>query len=314
MFYLLVKIKMSVVAPKFESNEVSTKTIICTSNLKWDIDLLFEYLPIVDYERVIKKRGRKKKTEVPIKNIFLECGSIINLQLKGKHRGCLLKPKKKNSEKYFRNSITIVVMLENGKIINVKLSNNGKFQITGCKLDKHFLQSVEYIYKNAKKIEYLTNETVMELKTVDQNPKFVFNIVMKNVDFKIGFPIQREKLNTFFHDNTEFVSFFDSCIVTGVILKLKSTTPRDEYLDCLEILPDDSVQIYKVKFEQFLEYHEEKEIKKEMKKEKHHTFLCFQSGSCIYSSCASSMPEIYDKFMKLVHDNRDLIEDKIVKS
>lgn len=300
--------------PTFESNEVSTKTIICTSNLKFDIDLLFEYLPIVDYEIVVKKRGRKKKTEIPVLNKFVDTGSIINLQLKGKSRGCLLKQKKKGSEKYFRNSITIVVMLSNGKIINVKLSNNGKFQITGCKLDIHFLQCVEYIYKHTKLAEIQTGEELMEFKSQNKNPKFVFNIVMKNVDFKIGFPIQREKLNTFFHDNTDFVSFFDSCIVTGVILKLKSTSPRDEFLNCLEINPDGTSKVYDVKFEKFLEFHDEKEIKKEMKKERHHTFLCFQSGSCIYSSCASSMPEIYNKFMKLVLENRNLIEDKIVNT
>lgn len=304
-----------IVIPNFELNEISTKTVIATSNLKFDIELMYEYLPITDYIVQKKKRGRKKKCELVVENKYIAPGSIISIQYRGKIRGAVLKSKKKGNEKYFRNSITLVLMLDNNKIINLKLSNNGKFQITGCKEDEQYTKCVGYIYAHTCATQRMTGEELVALKVItgiNKNPKFVFNVVMKNVDFKIGFPIHREKLNSFFHINTEFSTFFEGCIVTGVIIKIKSKNPHDTYLDCLEIMPDGKNVVYKVVFNDYLEFHDEKERKKEMRKEKNHTFLCFGSGSCIQSGCGGDMPEIFTKFMKIVLENRAAIEETVI--
>ena len=61
-----MEIKMSTkpkkpVMPDFENIQVSTKTVIAKTNARYDIQKLFESLPVTEYTVVKKKRGRKKK-------------------------------------------------------------------------------------------------------------------------------------------------------------------------------------------------------------------------------------------------------------
>jgi hypothetical protein len=45
-----------------KSLEVSTKTIIASTNIEIDLDKFFQYIPITTYVPIEKKRGRKKKS------------------------------------------------------------------------------------------------------------------------------------------------------------------------------------------------------------------------------------------------------------
>ena len=141
------------IIPEFSKIKISTETIIAVSNLVFDLNNLYNYLPIVEYVVVKRKRGRKKKVEIIDPNKDVPVGSIISVQNKTNVRGAVLK-KKKESKTYFLNSITIIVMLEHGKMINTKISKNGKFQITGCKSNDHFINCVRYVYDKKGGILY----------------------------------------------------------------------------------------------------------------------------------------------------------------
>ena len=129
----------------FDSIPISTKTVIVETNLDLDINNLYDNLPISDYTLVPKKRGRRRGGVINDPNEHLEPGSIITLKYQGNHRGVDLKKKKKEiqSKKYFRNALTVVMKIQNKsknnlneyKLINFKISKNGKFQITGAKND-----------------------------------------------------------------------------------------------------------------------------------------------------------------------------------
>ncbi len=146
--------------PNFDDIPVSTKTFIVMTNLTIDIKKLFEFLPITPYIVVPKRRGRKKKGATVDPNKGIADGSIITLDLANEIRGVCLKKKKKRDGKsgdYFRNSVTIVMIIDD-KIINFKISRNGKFQMTGCKYDEHAEKCVKYIW------EYIKNSDVYTKK------------------------------------------------------------------------------------------------------------------------------------------------------
>ena len=298
---------------KFEDVPISTQTIISVSNLKFNLNLMYQYLPITEYIIIKKKRGRKKKVEVVNPNQNIAPGSIISIQNKTNIRGSILKESKKENKTYFLNSITIVMVLENGKLINSKISQNGKLQITGCKHIDQCVEMIRYLFKHIKEIEIQIGQSMFALKygskSTNRNPTFIFNVVMKNIDFKVKFNINREKLNQYMNDNTEFCSLFESSVNTGVNIKIKSNVSYENNLDSIEIMPDLTVQKNVVPFSSYTSYLDEKEKKKENKKEKYHTFLVFHSGSIIQSGSGPEMENVYTKFVTILNKYRKEFEE-----
>ena len=134
--------------PNFDDIKVSTKTIIAKTNMTIDLKKLFDYLPITDYKVNPKKRGRKKKIEQIQEKIIIESGSIITLKYENDVRGVEIKKKKidkKKKSKWFRNSFTVVMIIDN-KPINFKICQNGMLQITGCKFDSQAEDCVKFIW------------------------------------------------------------------------------------------------------------------------------------------------------------------------
>jgi TATA-box binding protein (TBP) (component of TFIID and TFIIIB) len=298
---------------KFEDVPISTQTIISVSNLKFNLNLLYQYLPITEYIIIKKKRGRKKKVEVVNPNLNIAPGSIISIQNKTNIRGSILKESKKENKTYFLNSITIVMVLENGKLINSKISQNGKLQITGCKNMEQCVEMIHYLFKHIKEIEVQIGQPMFSLKygskSTNSNPIFIFNVVMKNIDFKVNFNINREKLNIFINDNTNFCSLFESSVNTGVNIKIKSNYSYENNLDSIEIMPNLTVKKNVVPFSAYTSYLDEKEKKKENKKEKYHTFLVFHSGSIIQSGSGPEMNNVYTNFVTTLNKHRKEFEE-----
>jgi hypothetical protein len=198
--------------------------------LQIDLDKFFNYVPITEYIQQEKKRGRKKRKAVEPVIKYLPVGSIILVQKRKEHRGCLLKNKAKRSNTFFLHSVTAVLVLENNKFINIKVSGNGKFQITGCKTEQHYIDTMLYLFLSMQKIEEMTGEKCFKFTNSDTTFRVVFNIVMQNMDFNIGFHISRDKLDRFINSNTDFVSIFEGSISTGVNIKIASEKINDEEL------------------------------------------------------------------------------------
>ena len=195
-----------VVFPKFDDIKVSTKTFIVMSNLDINIINLFDQLPVTDYEVIPKRRGRKKKSSVVDPNQDIKDGSIITLEYEGKIRGVDLKKKrskKKNRGNYFRNSVTIVMTMPENKKINFKVSRNGKFQMTGCKIDAHAEKCIEYMWsymKDMKDVYTMKGDCF----------KVMFIPAMRNIDFALGFLVNRENLDMYINEQTEYHSLLET--------------------------------------------------------------------------------------------------------
>ncbi len=294
----------------FEEVGVSTKTVIAISNLIIDLEKFFNYVAITDFSPIEKKRGRKKRLVIePIVKI-LPVGSIILVQRRKEHRGTLLKNKTKRSTTFFLHSVTAVLALENNKFINIKVSSNGKFQITGCKSEKHYIDTMLYLFKSMRQIEIMTGERCYRFNNSESTLRVVFNTVMQNMDFNIGFNISRDKLDRFLNSSTEFVSIFEGSISTGVNVKVQSEQINDNELTQLHYdVIENKTEILKVPYTNYFNLLEEKERKKESNKDKHHTFLIFASGSIIMSSRGPDMKRVFYNLIQTLLQNRKEFED-----
>lgn len=296
--------------PQFESIPVSTKTFIVMTNLRIDINKLFHFLPITTYVVVPKRRGRKKKIVTVDPNKDIPTGSIITVDLANAVRGVLLKKKKKKDGKqsdYFRNSITIIMIIE-GKKINFKISQNGKFQMTGCKHDGQAEECVKNIW------EYIRDAKHLYSIPEKQSFQAVFIPAMRNIDFSLGFILDREKLDEYFNTRTDYHSLLETSIgYTGVNIKIPVRKPITD-LKIKKIRCRKGVWQRKcsIPYQAYLDTLKPKERQKKVEKERYNTFLVFHSGKVIMSSmCEEFAHDTYYEFLNIIRTNHRLFEEQL---
>lgn len=295
----------------FDDIPPSTRTFIIVTNIAFEIEKLYKALPIVDYVMVPKRRGRKKKTNNVDMNKDIPNGSIISLEFKNEIRGVVVKKKKKKESgksDYFRNAVSIVMIVD-GKRINSKVSRNGKFQMTGCKNEKQAEQFVSHLWNH---IKHMKDVYVLEGKLTE-----LYIPAMRNINFKVGFKIDREKLDKFINTKTRFISLLEAGVwVTGVNMKMPITKKIEDFKIKRIVHDSDNKEIVDyIPYGDYLATLPKRERQKKIDRERHTTFLAFQSGTIICSSmCEESARETYYEFVDIVKKHRDEFEEKIVPS
>jgi hypothetical protein len=302
------------VIKSFDDFSISTKTVIAITNLNINLDSCFTYIPITDYVPIEKRRGRKKRIQIHVDPPQIPFGSVIMIQRKRDFRGTLLKPKTKKISTYFLHSLTIIIALKENKFVNMKISSNGKFQITGCKTNDHYEQSilaVLYIFNKAQDLSGEKIYSVMEPKIDETEPKegcktvtVIFNTVMQNLDFKLGFNICRYKLDNFINKNTTFCSIFEPAIGTGVNVKILMNPSENDLLKLTYNIDTKEIVKSGVNYQEYYNIIGYKELKKDDKKLKYHTFLIFASGSVIMSSRGADMKPTFNKLIDVLLTNK----------
>jgi TATA-box binding protein (TBP) (component of TFIID and TFIIIB) len=291
--------------PKFEESNLSTRTFIINTNLVLVKKFIF-ILPTIEYIITPKKRGRRKKVDLPDPNINIpegsiitiipDDGSVIGIDLKNINR-----PNKKR--KIFRNSTTIVMIIEN-KRINFKISLNGKFQMTGCKSLQQAEKCVKYFWGYIK-----------DTDTYSLSGEFFeayFRPVMCNISFYLGFMINRENLDYYFTMNyPQYPSFWETSIGSaGTNIKFPVTNL-------------DKINIKKLRYsdnkwmKSFVSYEQYKNLfcveKKKKDDGKHTTFLVFHKGKVNMSSVdLEMMDDPFYSFVNIINECRHEIEEKII--
>ena len=300
----------------FSEIQVSTRTVIVVTNCIINLEALFNYIPITDFQPIVKRRGRKKRINIEPTNPKLPYGSIINAQHELKVRGTLLKPKKEKEEglvnkAYFLHCVTLYVSIEDpesgveNKFKNVKIYSNGKFKITGCKNDKQYIDTVKAIFKVFSQIEEFTGESVVQC----QEPYFraVYNTVMQNMDFYMGFSIYREYLDQFINHNTTYKSIYEGSVNTGVNIKIPINPKDDSKLMCMDY--DRVTHQLEQKIVNWADY-KSSFVKKSNNKPQEHTFLVFASGHVIFTSAGPDMEKVFQELIQILIQNRVDFEEK----
>ncbi len=313
--------------PDFSSIKASTNTIIAITNLVFNLELFYTYLPITEFHINRKKRGRKKASTVDVQNDRIKQGSLISLQrtVNGipEVRGITFHKKKNKKKTSFLNSVTAIIMVEKDKSVNIKVSHNGNLQITGCKTEQQCVNALVYLYEIVQHTQGLIGERICHTRN-GQNPTSIFNIVMRNYGFDVGFPINRANLDTYINTHTEYKSIFEPSMNPHVSIKINSPVLPNDKMTKIEITKGQIVNESETRIQtshsyiestvSYSDYIKQLSVKNQdikLKKKKYHTFLCFSSGKCILSSSGSQMPDIYKAFLTLIYENHNLIEEKL---
>jgi len=304
---------------KFMSLSISTMTSVVTTNWNIDISTLFDNISITDYIVVKKKRGRKKKQIVEDPNKDIKPGSIVCMEYSGFKKGSYVKKshssKGKDTNTPFRNSLTLVIKASD-KYINIKLSNNGKLQLTGSKKMEHTIFCIDVLWKKIVNIQKKEGcENVYSLKNDEVIPRAVLKVVMTNVDYDIGYNINRQKLDYYINnDSDEFISIFEpSAVYAGVNIKIPSTDPVDKRITNLYWLGKDNTLVKtQGNYNCYLDLLTEKERLKEVKSSRYHTFLVFYSGRVIQSGPSlNEMNIVHNRFIDFVNNFKGKLIEKI---
>lgn len=164
--------------------------------------------------------------KTPIDNYvtFIEYG--LDKPVKGYSEKLNKKKRKNKVKKTFYNQLTLHV--NQGKIINVKLFNNGKIQLTGLK----------YMEQGEELLNKLINYFI-ELEILNKGSKIIkYRIVMVNSDFDLcevvdgidhNYEINREELHRSV-SNIGLYSSFEPCIYPGVNMKYFINTNTNDGL------------------------------------------------------------------------------------
>ena len=292
----------------FDEIDISTATIIGKTNCKINIAELFTILPTVDYQVVQKKRGRRPKDEKKVIPPTFNDGDIITLKLGDKMKGVDLKSKKKlKNNNYFRNSITIVMSCQN-KFINFKISKNGKFQFTGCKSDNQAHICLSFI------VNLMLNHRKILSLPPSSNFEVIYLTVMSNINFSLGFCINKENLDDYINKHTNYYSLLETTFgYTGVNIKIP--LPSLNNIPIKKMVLDRNTNEWaqtNITYENYISILDEKEKTKEKGKTHYNTFLVFQSGNVILSSPHKEcMRETYHEFLSIIKTCRSTIEEKI---
>lgn len=311
------------------TTEFSTKTIIAFTNIIIDIEKFFKYMPVYDI-CIECKNSRKKRLKdlyhIDDKVENIPDGSLICVKWNNKTRGVVLKTasvvrnyneNKKKRDKYFLNSVTTNLFFKSkkgeqmvDKLVNIKITKTGKFQITGCKNDDLAIRAIHFLYKNMIDVEKWIGEKLFtieeKLQNIDTKNKcvIILQTVMKNRNVNIGFSINREALdlliNRYYKD---YISIFDGT-TSGAGVNVKTIIEKDDIEDFIysELTYSGEVirNVYNgTEFQNIMK-----------KKDGYHTFLCFKSGSCIHSGRGNRMVETFNKFIDILKQHKNEIEEK----
>lgn len=218
------------------------------------------------------------------------------------------RPEEMKKINHFLNQITIVISVGKQPLLNIMMFKDN-LKIAGCKNIDDAVEAVLILWQ-----DYISKyPEAWKLKKGATNPRFVYETVMRNVDFKLGFPIERPALNTLMNEEKFrehiFMSQYESTGHTNVNIKMFSTKPENFKYDCLVIPLDTSREPHFIKLAT-IPYKKTK--KKDSKASKYVTFIVFSSSEIILSGrYDENMKEMYEFFVDVVFKNRKAIEEKL---
>jgi len=323
----MVKVKVpkkKLFETEFDELPITTQTVIANTNFGLNIDMFYEkFTPLsivpnvdistFDYLRngsiVFMKIDEKEKGIEPIKGASRSKKRTTKKETKKSY---------KRGIKNFLNSLTIVMYIKirgyPKKFMNFKISKNGKFQITGCKSIEHAKACVKNIWKIAND-KTIFDCVVLKEHTPENPPMAVFKKVMINTDFDIGYEINREALDTYISEHTDFISNFErSGGYTGVNIKCFCKEPENYTYPILKWDINDPLKKPETTIGTISDWYKmmtDEEIVKEKRKKPKVTILAFVSGNAIITGpYMAALSEVYGKLRLIFKENRNLLEQK----
>lgn len=268
----------------FKTLPVSTQTVMAYANCSFNINNIFNYLPVEDIG------------STPIKKIEGVQGKIYQIKRSGQVRGA---PTKKGD---FRNQITAYIFIID-KMITIKIFPTGKFHLTGCKHQQHQQQAVFELMNHIRRIHSPEHPT---FEMDDDKPlNIILEVVMVNVDFHLDFDVDQRKLDQLLQtDNiSDFYTIYETPVNTSVNIKLDYADPKERRYNQVVITGPPEAPEMQVGYVADCP-------KARANDTRTHTFLVFSSSKVIQSGryYESEMEPAYRKFRDFIMNNRKKIE------
>lgn len=285
------------------AEKVSTSTIIISTNIEFNLDWLYYIIPLYQFSYHGKCKTSREFHEY-ITSLNPPTGIITMIQHKERLRGFKIH---KRQNKYFRNALSLVMFAD--KLITVKIPKKGKLQFTGCTSEDQAKTCLRYIW------DFLKTHPQSELtyRVHGDRISTIIRTVMTDIVFSVGFNINRQKLDIYMNQQTEYNSLLETSFgYTGVNIKI----PYEIDFDARDICTysthqDEWVESY-MSFNEYLTTITSKERDKEIDKSRKNTFLVFHSGKAIMSGMnIKYMRQVYHDFVQLMIRARPSIEEFI---
>lgn len=181
---------------------ISTITAICKTNVCINLANLIEHL----HGFVVTDENSE---------------GIITAKYGNTHIGQEPSKKGRKNKKFFYNQITIILRImvdkDNFKNINMKIFNNGNFQLTGLKKEQDGHKSIKIVisYLNSilKSVENIFTFKNPQDSTINYTD---FDVVLINTDFCARFKIKRDNLHKILVNQYQIFCTYEPCIYPGV--------------------------------------------------------------------------------------------------
>lgn len=207
----------------------------------------------------------------------------------------------------FLNQVTIVVSIAD-MMVNVMMFGS-ICKVAGNKSFNDAVETIMILWE-----EYISpDKELWSINPSYRDVHFLFDTVMVNVDFAIGFPIDKCKLNSFMQrkelkDNV-YISQYESTSSTHVNIKMYSPKPQNF---CFNVLVYEQKSTKGLTPPYFAISHKKLYSKKKPKTDKYTTFIVFSSSKIILTGrYASNMEKNYDFFLRIVQENKSKILETI---
>lgn len=215
-------------------------------------------------------------------------------------------PEEMKKISHFLNQVTVVISIGKHPLLNVMLFKDN-LKVAGCKDENDPVEVAMILWEDF----IFPQKDLWRLKEGETEPTFIFDGVMRNVGFKLGFPINRENFNILMNNPqyTEKIvmSEFEATNHTNVKIKMWSVAPGNHMYDALIIPIDQDKKAYFTKVPTIKYKTEKKKVKA-----KFCTFIVFSSSEVILSGrYDQNMKEMYTFFVDTVFKNRKFIEERI---
>jgi TATA-box binding protein (TBP) (component of TFIID and TFIIIB) len=294
----------------FDSINISTTTVIVSTNLEINLEWLFDNFKVLDVNTsgvsIKSNKDFQKHISGTVKPKY---GSITMIEFKDKLKGFKLRKKKKNT-KFFRNTLSIALYV--GKLINMKIPTKGKLQMTGCISPEQAELCVKYLWDILSQYEQSDNS--YRLYGDEQNLITIHRTKMTNKIFNTGFNVNRQNLDIYMNQNTRFTSLLETSFgYTGVNIKTSfDIDPENTKLTRLKCDKYNNWEKTYITLSKYLDSLSVNERTKENNKRPRITFLVFHSGTVIMSGMTVQyMKSVYNDFIEVLKNNRELLEEKI---
>jgi hypothetical protein len=264
---------------------------------------VFESVPLVNHYYYYELMNHKEKQNP---------NGIVSVKYNKKSRGTFLTPTHQYS-KSFRNTLTVVACynqrLFHFKIFSGDSQKANKTQHPGAKNVQDVIDSLMLLWTVIP-----AHAVQMVPSTLNINEASVICYsVMTNINFNIGFCINRLKLFKKINTDPRFSTLLDiDNGHTGVNIKMKVLENCQQLTNIPRINLNTGCTEY-ITSQEYCAQLNAAQLKKELAP-KHSTFIVFYSGKIIMSCCnIAYMKTHFDEFMQFIHTHRESIQDKSLR-